>query len=104
MEAVEAIGFALALSPFFAVLALLLITVRRQWRQAPRLRCSVEPLHPRRDEGPDGEAVREPRRPLVPSGARSAALALPESDRQVDPTPNDSTTRVVPPRGHRLAG
>jgi len=48
----QALGFALALSPLSGVLVFLSITIRRQWRQSP-LVAPLEPLRPSEpDDGP----------------------------------------------------
>ena len=74
---------AVALAPVVLLLALLVVRVRQMWRlTASSTRPWASP-----SAGPDSAGVREPRRPLVPSGVASAALPLPEPEPEPAATP-----------------
>jgi hypothetical protein len=90
---VEALGIAAALLPFIAFLALLLVALRRQWRQILRPSESGDGGGRRRGAGPAGD--REPRRPLVPVASGAAALPLP-----IDA---GDTPDAISPSGGRVA-
>jgi len=84
----QALGFALALSPLSGVLVLLSITIRRQWRQSP-LVAPLEPLRPSARTTALGSGVREPRRPFVPSDVGSVAFPLSPGSAMWPPRPTD---------------
>jgi hypothetical protein len=102
---VQTVLVALGLSPIVAVVVLLALTLRRQWHSG----SAVVPIQTRKgddgDQAPPGAGVREPRRPLVPSGVGGVSLTLPD-DAAADGIPASAPRVLVgdDPEQPRLAG
>jgi hypothetical protein len=100
---------AIAVVVFGVPLAFLLLLLKAAWKLMPHERLEV-PSWDFRDNGPpdDGDFAsdREPRRPVIPTGSRALALALPirePSDEQTPISLRDQSQDGSNP-GHRLAG